>query len=85
MKLEYCGTKWEMFTEAVIPLAKVSAIMPEKATRNCTCLGHLGRHDKKRNNLIHVVSPKVAKANTRVTVPCHCHKHYRLKNIANLP
>ncbi len=73
-----------MFTEAMLPLAKVSAITPAEATRDCTCLGHLGRHDKKRNNLISVVSAKVAKANTRVTVPCHCHKHYRLKNIVNL-
>ncbi len=39
---------------------------------NCTCLGHLGRHKIDRIIFICVMSPKVAKASTIVTVAFHC-------------
>jgi len=40
-----------------------------------TCLGHLGQHDRDRNNPICVVSPKVANAST-VSCPCRCRQCY---------
>ncbi len=36
----------------------------------CTCLGHLVRHDKNRNDPICATPAKVAKASTIVTVTC---------------
>ncbi len=41
-----------------------------------TCIGHLGQHDKIRNDPISVAPPKVAKASTIVTVACCCHWRY---------
>ncbi len=57
-------------------LAKVGAIMP--ATMTCDsdtlllALATLGGATKNRNNPICVMSPKVAKASTVVTVTCRC-------------
>ncbi len=37
-------------------------------THDCTCFGHLERHDKNRNDPISVALPKMAKASAIVTV-----------------
>jgi len=42
-------------------------------------LATLGGTTRNRNNPICVASPKVAKANTMVTVVCCCHQHYCLQ------
>jgi len=49
------------------------------ATLDCTCLGHLGRCDTDKIVSIHVAPPKVANANTMVTVVCCCCRHYHSK------
>jgi hypothetical protein len=53
--------------KAVFLLAKISAVTPVTATRDCSCLGHLGRCDTNRNDPISVVLPKVAKASSHVS------------------
>ena len=65
--------------------------MPETAARDSntrqsllTCLGHLGRRDINRNDPICVVSTKVAKASTMVTVMCHCNRNYHRCYRSNL-
>jgi hypothetical protein len=48
-------------------------IMPATATRDghsCTCLGHLGQHNRDRIISISVASPKVAKARASVFLSC---------------
>jgi len=55
----------------------LSAIMP--VTCDFTCLCHLGWRDTDRIISISVVSPKVAKASTIVTVACHWYWCFRLK------
>jgi len=45
---------YALLAKAIFPLAKQSAIMAATATRGCTCLGHLGRHDtSKKSYLCH--------------------------------
>jgi hypothetical protein len=39
---------------------------------------------KNRNDTIFVMPPKVTKASAIVTVMCHCHQHFYLKNITNV-
>ncbi len=47
----------------------------------CTCLGNLGRHDKDRIISICVVSLKVTKVSTILTVTCHWCWHFTLKTL----
>ncbi len=57
-------------------------ITPATATRGslyCTCLGHLVRYDINRIINICVMSPKVAKASTVVTVTCRWRWRYHPK------
>ncbi len=42
---------YALLAKAIFPLRKLSAITAATATRGCTCLGHLGRHDTSKKIL----------------------------------
>ncbi len=66
-----------VISKAVFTLAK---FRDNDSETPCTCLGHLGRCDRDRNDPISVTLPKVAIASTIVTVLCRCHRCYHLKS-----
>ncbi len=53
----------------MFPLAKFNVKMPATISCDCTCLGHLGQHNRDRTMSIFCHISKVAKAST---VTCHC-------------
>ncbi len=70
-----------VISKAVFTLAKFRDNVGENDSETpCTCLGHLGRCDRDRNDPISVTLPKVAMASTIVTVLCRCHRCYHLKS-----